>query len=799
MSPSKSSFAIPANPVPVLPLRNGVLFPGTTTTVPVGRSSSVALTEGLEPGAVIVLATQRDRSVDEPGQADLFPIAVYARVRKVFAVAPGQYRVVLEGAARCHLAKLTQTTPYLSAEVFPATELRADETESEMLADSLVKRFWELGASVSEGLKTALSEPDLGKTPARAADLVAAALGLPMEKEAAVLLELDVSARLRLLHGYVAEALELASLRTRIEQEVREGLSKGQREALLRQHLKAIQRELGDDDDPRNDLKKLEEQLQAADLPEEAREVAERELKRLQAMGPGQAEYHVNRRYLELIAELPWSERAATNEDIAAVMEQLDADHYGLDEVKRRIVEHLAVRKLTGRPRGTQLCLVGPPGVGKTSLGKSIADATGRPFVRIALGGVRDEAEIRGHRRTYVGSLPGRILAGLRKAKARNPVMLIDEIDKLGQGIMGNPEAALLEVLDPEQNSTFTDHYLELPFDLSEVLFVCTANSLDTLAGPLRDRLEIISIEGYTHEEKLQIARRHLLPRRLEDHGLDDQTLHLEDPAWTRMVVEYTREAGVRQLDRELVKICRAVTLEVARHGEGKAPLTHVTADDLPRYLGKPRFFDEVAERTAQPGVAVGLAWTPVGGDVLFIETSRMPGKGRIEITGQLGDVMRESARAASSYLRSHAAELGVPPDFLERQDLHIHVPAGATPKDGPSAGVTIYTALTSLLTGRAVRSDTAMTGECTLRGRVLPVGGIKAKVLAAHRAGIRRVILPRRNERDLEEVPESVRAELEFLFAEEMHEVLAEALTPAGEPQALEVGDERQPNALSS
>jgi len=568
----------------------------------------------------------------------------------------------------------------------------------------------------------------------------------------------------------------MADLRRKIETEVRKGLTSGQREVLLRQQLRAIQKELGEE--PKgDDLSSLRERLDKAELPEEVRQVADRELRRLDNMQSAQAEYNVIRTYLEWIAELPWSVRATGDIDLNSVAAKLDADHHGLDEVKKRILEHMAVLKVSGNSRATILCLAGPPGVGKTSLGQSIADATGRPFVRIALGGVRDEAEIRGHRRTYVGALPGRLIHAMKKAGKKNPVILLDEIDKLGQGWMGSPEAALLEVLDPEQNKTFTDHYMELPFDLSEAMFIVTANSLETLSAPLRDRLEIIEISGYTADEKLRIAKEHLLPRQLGRHAIAEGTLTVTDDAILAVIRDYTREAGVRQLERELTKLCRALTLEFARSSDEKPARLTIDVADLHKRLGKVRFVSEVAERTAVPGVATGLAWTPVGGDILFIETSRMPGKGHLEITGQLGDVMKESARAALTYVRSNADVLGIDAGFLDKQDLHIHVPAGAVPKDGPSAGVTIFTALTSLLTGRRVRPDTAMTGECTLRGRVLPVGGIKSKVLAAHRAGLTRVVLPHRNERDLDDVPSEVRDQMEFIFAEDMAQVLAATL----------------------
>ncbi|KYG01932.1 DNA-binding protein, partial [Sorangium cellulosum] len=604
--------------------------------------------------------------------------------------------------------------------------------------------------------------------------------GLPTEKEMEVLAELRVVPRLQRVAGLLAEAAALADLKKKIDNDVRRELGKGQREVILREQLRAIQKELAGGEEGEDELSLLRRRLDEAGLSEEARAVADRELRRLESVGPQSAEHNVIRTYLEWIADLPWSARATVKDDLDAVQAKLDEDHRGLDDVKRRILEHMAVLKLTGKARATILCFAGPPGVGKTSLGQSIADATGRPFVRISLGGVHDEAELRGHRRTYVGALPGRIVHALKKAKVKNPVVLLDEVDKLGAGFRGSPEAALLEVLDPEQNRTFVDHYMELPFDLSEVVFLCTVNDLGALSAPLRDRLEVIELSGYTPDEKIAIARSHLVPKQLKEHAIDPGSLSITDEALAAIVRDYTREAGVRQLGREIKKLCRAVALEIARAADGKAPRVVIEASDLGKYLGKVRFFSDVAERTSVPGVATGLAWTPVGGDILFIETSRMAGKGRVEITGQLGDVMKESAKAALTYVRSHAGELGVDTAKLETEDLHIHVPAGGVPKDGPSAGVTMFTALTSLLSGRRVRSDTAMTGECTLRGRVLPVGGIKSKVLAAHRAGITRVILPQKNARDAEEIPAEVRAGLEIIFVEDMSQVIAAALEEA-------------------
>jgi ATP-dependent Lon protease len=784
---------MPAAPFPLLPLRNGVLFPGTVITVPVGRARSIALIEALEPGKTILgVAVQRDARVVDPELSDLQTVGTYARVRQVRRTGDRNYQVVLEGLGRFRLGSLLHSKPYWTVEGEALPDQVADPAEARVLAEAL-------GGQVREQLQEVAPEvvnnfaqwiESLGRAddPGLLADRVAAALGLDTEKEVQVLLTLDVGERLRLVTRLLVEARAMADLRRKIESEVRRGLNNGQREVLLRQQLRAIQKELGEE--PKGDeLGNLRERLDKAGLPEEVRGVADRELRRLEAMNPAQAEFNVIRTYLEWIAELPWSVRAGGAIDLDAVAKKLDADHYGLDEVKKRILEHMAVLKVSGNSKATILCLAGPPGVGKTSLGQSIADATGRPFVRIALGGVRDEAEVRGHRRTYVGALPGRLIHAMKKAGKKNPVILLDEIDKLGQGWMGSPEAALLEVLDPEQNRTFTDHYMELPFDLSEVTFIVTANSLETLSAPLRDRLEIIEISGYTAEEKLHIGKRHLLPKQLAAHAIAEGTLTVTDEAIQAVVRDYTREAGVRQLGRELTKLCRALTLEFARSSDEKPARVTIDAGDLHRYLGKVRFMSEVAERTAVPGVATGLAWTPVGGDILFIETSRMPGKGHLEITGQLGDVMKESARAALTYVRSNADALGVDAGFLAGQDLHIHVPAGAVPKDGPSAGVTIFTALTSLLTGRRVRPDTAMTGECTLRGRVLPVGGIKAKVLAAHRAGLTRVILPQRNARDVDDVPADVRGQMEFIFAEDMSQVLAAALEP-GLLAAKEKGD---------
>ena len=764
--------------LPLLPLRRGVLLPGNVTPIPIGRKRSRALAEKLSEGDLFVLGVQFQSSVADPAIADLHPIAVTARVHDTRLQGARNALILAESLERVRISKVSHQDGHAVAEVEPVEETNGTSETSEALATSLRELVLESvdDPKVEQMLKETIR-------PGLLADRVVSLVDLPASRKAEVLHALDVEARLRLAAELFHEARAQVELQQKIDSEVREGLNKTQREALLRERMRAIQKELGKDGDDEDEQQKLRRRIEEADLPEDVRKVAERELRRLE--GNAGAESHVIRNYLEWIVELPWNERADSQQDIDAIARRLDADHHGLDDVKKRILEHMAVLKLSkAKARGTILALVGPPGVGKTSLAQSVADATGRPLARVALGGVRDEAEIRGHRRTYVAALPGRILNALRKTGVKNPVMVLDEIDKLAKGWSGDPEAALLEVLDPEQNVSFTDHYLELPFDLSEVLFVATANELSTLSPPLRDRLEIIEVSGYTLDEKVAIGRDHLWPKRLDDHGLDAEQVTLTDEALAIAIKEHTREAGVRQLGRELSKICRSVALDIARRGEEDAESVVVDEAKVRSVLGRPRFLDEPAERERPAGVAAGLAWTPVGGDVLYIETTLMNGKGKLEITGQLGDVMNESARAALAYLRTHADRLDVEADFLERHDLHIHVPAGGVPKDGPSAGVTIFTALASLHTGRRVDPDVAMTGEASLRGRVLPVGGIKSKVLAAHRAGFTRVVIPKRNERDLEDIPEAVLAELDVVLASDMTQVLDVALLP---PQPLE------------
>ena len=784
MTTLRDGLPVPTSPVSVLPLRTGTLFPGTTLTFAVGRARSVALVRDLHPGDVIVTFTQKDPRNAELSKDDLYPFGTFARVKAVNRRSDVEFELALEGLGRARLETLLAGGPFYSAETSHVEEGDADVLEAKELARALA-------ASVRELVRDAggaLAQLDLDEEhPSSFADRVAALLDLPLEEENELLGEGNVPARIRLLVKRIGEARAQAEVRSKIEAEVKKELGKNQREHVLREQMRAIKRELGDGDDDADELASLKKRLEAAKLPEDAQKVVDRELRRLESMNGQGAETHVIRNYLELIADLPWSKRSESAIDLDKISAQLDSDHHGLQDIKKRILEHVAVLKLSGNTRGTLLCFVGPPGVGKTSLGHSIAEATGRPFVRVSLGGVRDEAEVRGHRRTYVGALPGRIIHALRKAGVKNPVVLLDEVDKMTSGWAGSPESALLEVLDPEQNKTFTDHYLEVPFDLSEVMFVCTANTLETLSAPLRDRLEIVELTGYTPDEKVHIAKKHLVAKRTTEHGIAAGKLTISDEALTAIVRDYTREAGVRQLDREIRKLCRAAALQVARKDatNTEAASTKIEEANLASYLGKPKFERESAERTSIAGVATGLAWTPFGGSILFIETSRMPGKGRVEITGQLGDVMKESARAALTYVRSNAARLGIEAAVVEDQDVHIHVPAGAVPKDGPSAGVTIFTALVSLFTGRRVRPDTAMTGEATLRGRVLPVGGIKAKVLAAHRAGIKRVILPRKCGADLDELPKDVLESLEVFLVDDMSQAIEHALeaTPSDLP----------------
>jgi ATP-dependent Lon protease len=759
--------------LPILPLRNSVFFPGGVLPLAVGRQKTIALIkDAVRDDQVIGVVTQRKAEEEDPGAADLYSMGTVARIVKLLKMGEDNYSLVVQGLARFRVLDLVQEAPYLKARVEAVEDKTAAENvEVEALGINLKKLAREVIELMPELPAAATELVESITHPGHLADLIAANVDVPIEEKQAVLETVDLKARMKLVLELLNRKREILKLSNKIDSAVKGEMSKTQREYYLRQQLKAIKEELGEMGEEEEELDELAERLKKAGLPPEVEKVANKELNRLKTIPAASSEYTVARTYLDWIADLPWSKQSEDNLDIDNARKILDADHHGIQKVKKRILEYLAVRKLKNDMRGPILCLVGPPGVGKTSLGQSIARAVNRKFVRLSLGGVRDEAEIRGHRRTYVGALPGRFIQSMKKAGTRNPVMMLDEIDKLGADFRGDPSSALLEVLDPEQNNTFADHYLDVAFDLSKVLFIATANQLDPIPGPLRDRMEIIELSGYTFDEKEMIARTHLIPKQLKEHGLAavDQ-LVIEDKALQLLLTAYTREAGVRSLERRIADLCRAVAVDFA---SGKVDKQTITPERVIEILGPERYYSEVAERTETPGVATGLAWTAAGGDLLFIECTKMQGKGGLTLTGQLGDVMKESAQAALSYLRANAERLGLNPLFLEKTDIHLHFPAGSIPKDGPSAGVTILTALTSLMTGIRVRSDTAMTGEATLRGLVLPVGGIKEKVLAAHRAGIKRIVLPERCRKDMVDVPEQAKKDMEFHFVTRMDEVL--------------------------
>jgi ATP-dependent Lon protease len=770
----------------ILPLRDNVLFPAVVAPLTVTREASIKLIDdaAVAESRVIGVVTLRDPSVETPRFADLHPVGVAAAIRMMVKM-PDHVRLIVQGLQRVRLLEPTQEEPYIRCRVEPLTtsELAPAGDEAAVEMQALLRH---IGAGFQRVVEMSPNLPDElqgipmnVQDPETLADLVAAHMPIGTADKQRVLEEVSLPARLRMLAQLMQRELNVLEVGSKIQDQVSSEMSRMQREYFLREQMKAIQKELGEGDERENEIQELKEKVAAAGLPEEALREAERELERLQRMPPAAAEYSVARTYLDWLISLPWNVTTEDNLDIPAVRAVLDEDHYGLERVKDRLLEYLSVRKfkVEGDVRQPLLCFVGPPGVGKTSLGRSIARALGRKFVRLSLGGMRDEAEIRGHRRTYVGALPGQIIQGMRRAGTRNPVMMLDEIDKVGQDFRGDPSSALLEVLDPEQNRDFRDHYLDVPFDLSRVLFITTANVLDTILPPLRDRMEVIELAGYTEEEKVEIARRHLVPKQLEEHGLGAELMTWDDDALRLVARGYTREAGVRNLEREIATITRKATREFA---EGRTEPLRVTREQVRRYLGAPRFeHEEVDDAVAHCGVAVGLAWTPFGGDVLYVEAIAMPdGKGGLTLTGQLGDVMKESAQAALSYVRAHAAELGVAPDYFTRREFHLHVPAGAIPKDGPSAGVTMATAIAGLATGRKLRPRVAMTGEITLTGRVLPVGGIKEKVLAARRAGIREVILPERNRKDVDEdIPDAVKEHLTIHFTSDLSQVWRLAL----------------------
>jgi ATP-dependent Lon protease len=764
MTPPEGSRSLP-----LLSLRNLVLFPGAVMPVEIGRLSSLRLIESLPgKGVHLLVGTQKDADVEEPAGADLYGVCVEGEVVRIVKAAENRVTAVLRGVERRRITGFVQEKPFLVATYDPLVEIRKDPIEIDGLGMAVYDVAKQLIAISPDIPDEAAQILDQNKDPARLGDIAAATVDLSAEERASLLVEVDVAERLRRLLVLLQRKVELIKVKQKIDTQVREEFSKHQREAVLRQKLKAIQDELGEGDDG-TDLDSFEEKIKASGMLEETAKVARKQLERLRQMAPSSAEYTVQRTYLEWLVELPWSKQTTDTLDLDQARKVLDADHYDLQKVKKRVLEYLAVRKLAPGKKGPILCLVGPPGVGKTSLGKSVARALSREFIRASLGGVRDEAEIRGHRRTYIGALPGRIIQGMRRVGTHNPVFMLDEIDKLGADFRGDPAAALLEVLDPEQNNAFSDHYLEVNFDLSAVIFIATANTLETIPPALLDRMEVLEIPGYTREEKLEIAKRHLVPKQISEHGLDERQISFDEESLTTIIEQYTREAGVRNLEREVANVIRGVAVKVAENLPYQPKLDPAQIAD---FLGPQKFFSEVAERTEVPGVATGLAWMPTGGDILFIEASQMQGKGNLILTGHLGDVMKESARAALSWVRTHVEEFGLNPDF-EKLDVHLHVPAGAVSKDGPSAGVAMIVALVSLLTGRRVRGDVAMTGEITLRGSVLPVGGIKEKVLAAHRAGIKRVLLPDRNRKDMVDIPDSVRRDMELVFVKRIQEAL--------------------------
>ncbi|MBI5470955.1 MAG: endopeptidase La [Ignavibacteriae bacterium] len=758
----------------VLPLRNSVFFPRQVMPLSIGREVSIrGVEEGIKDDGHVVIVAQTDGTIDAPTEKDIYWVGTLAKVLKQFTLQDGTRSVLMQGIERVQIISILHTDPFIRAVVRAVDETEESGVEIDAITTNL-KNLFKQATDLSPNLtEEHLSVVVNTQEPSAVIDLIGAILPVAVEEKQKILETMGLRKRLEETLLALTKLVQKLELGSKIQSEVQEGINKGQREYYLREQMKAIKKELGEDDE-NVEQAELRKRIDDAKLPEEALKVAEKELKRLSQMNQASAEYTVSRTYLDWILDLPWSVSTDDSIDIKKAREVLENDHYGLDKVKRRILEYLAVRKLKNDMRGPILVFAGPPGVGKTSLGKSIANALGRKFVRMSLGGVRDEAEIRGHRRTYIGALPGRIIQGLRKAGSNNPVFMLDEIDKVGTDFRGDPSSALLEVLDPEQNFSFSDHYIEIPFDLSKVMFIATANMLDTIPAPLRDRMEIIEIPSYTEDEKLHIAQKYLVPKQVREHGLKTEQIEMEGDALRGIISGYTREAGVRTLERQIAAVARGVAKDVA---EGLKEQSKVGKDNLTKYLGQQKFFPDVAERINRPGIAVGLAWTPVGGDILFIEATKMKGKGNLTLTGQLGDVMKESVQAAMSYIASHAKELGLEENFKSEMDIHVHVPAGAIPKDGPSAGVTMLTALTSLLTDRLVRNDLAMTGEITLRGAVLPIGGVKEKVLAAHRAGIKTVLLPERNRLDLEDAPKAAVEGMTFHFVKEMADVLRLAL----------------------
>jgi len=768
--------------LPVLPLRNAVAFPGMPLPLQIRGEKRLKLIEQIMLGDRFFIAIAARKKVDEDQELqpdDLYRVGTACIVLQMLRMPDGSMRVLAQGVSRAHVDGYSKTDPHLEAGVTYLSDEQVEDVEVTALFRNLRNQFSQLAEmipNVGDAVKVAVANVD---EPGALCDLIAFNLNIEVQEKQEVLEALNVKQRLHRITRLLARETEFVEVAQRIQSEARSEIDKSQREYYLRQQLKAIQEELGETDAQSAEAQELRQQIEQKNLPEEVQKEAERELARLERINPASPEYSVARTYLDWVIALPWNESTPDNLDLEEAARILEEDHYGLADVKERVLEFLAVRKLRGDMTGSILCFVGPPGTGKTSIGKSIARALGRKYIRVALGGTRDEAEIRGHRRTYIGSLPGRIISAIRKAGSDNPVFMLDEVDKLGADFRGDPASALLEVLDPEQNSTFTDHYLEVPFDLSKVLFICTANFLDPVPPALKDRMEVLEFPGYTDEEKLHIARKYLVPQQLEANGLKEDQLAVTDEALMKLIKDYTREAGVRNLEREIASLCRKVAKAIATEEQAR---TTIAPEDVPKLLGPQRFVRETAGRVDEPGVAAGLAWTPAGGEIIFVETTMTPGDGKLTLTGMLGDVMKESAQAALTYVRAHAEKLGIDPGLLESKNFHIHVPAGAIPKDGPSAGVTMAVALASLCSGRKVKHNVAMTGEVTLRGKVLPVGGVKEKVLAARRAGIDTVVIPRHNEKDLVDVPEYAREKLRFIPVDTVDDIFRVVLEDGSE-----------------
>ncbi|MEC4675668.1 MAG: endopeptidase La [Nitrospirota bacterium] len=781
---NEKEAVIPDN-LPVLPVRDIVVYPYMIIPLFVGREISIkAIDHALNTSRMILLLTQKDLSVENPVAEDLYKIGTVGMIMRMLKLPDGRVKILVQGLTKVRAVNFTRNEPFIAADIEKITEEKpASLTIEEEAQIRTVKE--QLDKAVSYG-KTIL--PDIMivienlDDPGRLADLIASNLGLKSDQAQEVLEISDPMEKLRRVSDILSRELELLVVQQKIQSDARGEIDKTQREYFLREQLKAIKRELGDIDERSEEIKEFKKKIEDAKMPEKVNEEAEKQLRRLEKMHPDSAESATIRTYLDWLVELPWSVATKDKLDIKAAKKVLNQDHYDLEKVKERILEYLSVRKLKEDMKGPILCFIGPPGVGKTSLGKSIARALGREFVRMSLGGVRDEAEIRGHRRTYVGALPGRIIQGIKQAGTNNPVFMLDEIDKIGMDFRGDPSSALLEVLDPEQNFAFADHYLTVPFDLSKVMFITTGNLADPIPGPLRDRMEIIYLSGYTTEEKLGIAKKYLIPKQLEAHGLSSKIVTISDPAATLLISQYTREAGVRNLEREIANLCRKMAKKIA---EGKEEKFDITEKNLRHFLGSPKYIPEEEMQNDEVGVSTGLAWTESGGDIIYIEATTMKGKGSLTLTGQLGDVMKESAQAALSYVRSTAKTLGIDEDVFSKTDIHIHVPAGAIPKDGPSAGITIATAISSVFTGKPVDKNIAMTGEVTLSGRVLPIGGLKEKALAAKRMGIKKVIIPKRNRKDLEDLPKYIKKDMKFVLTDKMDQVLKHALINNGKKQA--------------